>query len=334
MKVKRLVAKAMVGGVLGLPAAGLGVGVADAELPSPPPVPGCQTQPGGCQAPDAAAQTGVATATMNLNKVVPTTTATPFTSTGAAAAQTGVATATMNLNKVVPTTTATPFTSTGAAAAQTGVATATMNGNKVGPTTRATRFVGVSGRSTKGDGLNRRGVVSRQLRLFGPLRGLLQLKAAEAAGSALVRTRRLRSATVCPAASVVGNLRAMGYAGRESLLEDTGKPGDSGPDGVVRQDALGLDLVGVQAKRYDKDSSVQRPDIQAFMGALHGAQTSRGVLVTTGKFSAGAKQFAENVGMQPRSGLRSRRTAAWRAATARQSTSMYTSRAVAPRWGL
>jgi restriction system protein len=69
-------------------------------------------------------------------------------------------------------------------------------------------------------------------------------------------------------------LRAMGYGGRESLLEHTGKPGDSGLDGVVRQDALGLDLVGVQAKRYDKDSTVGRPDIQAFVGALQGAQTT------------------------------------------------------------
>jgi restriction system protein len=90
-------------------------------------------------------------------------------------------------------------------------------------------------------------------------------------------------------------LSAMGYGGRESLLEHTGKPGDSGLDGVVRQDALGLDLVGVQAKRYNKDTTVQRPDIQAFVGALQGAQTSRGVFVTTGKFSTGAMQFAENV---------------------------------------
>lgn len=95
-------------------------------------------------------------------------------------------------------------------------------------------------------------------------------------------------------------LRAMGYGGRESLLEHTGKPGDSGLDGVVRQDALGLDLVGVQAKRFDKDNTVQRPDIQAFVGALQGAQTSRGVFVTTAKFSPGAKQFAENVAMRLR----------------------------------
>ena len=95
-------------------------------------------------------------------------------------------------------------------------------------------------------------------------------------------------------------LRAMGYGGRESLLDHTGKPGDSGLDGVVRQDALGLDLIGVQAKRYDKDNTVSRPDIQAFVGALQGAQTTRGVFVTTGKFSPGAVQFAENVAMRLR----------------------------------
>ena len=95
-------------------------------------------------------------------------------------------------------------------------------------------------------------------------------------------------------------LRAMGYGGREALLEHTGKSGDSGLDGLVRQDALGLDLVGVQAKRYDKDNAVQRPDIQAFVGALQGAQTNRGVFVTTGRFSSGAVQFAENVPMRLR----------------------------------
>lgn len=95
-------------------------------------------------------------------------------------------------------------------------------------------------------------------------------------------------------------LRAMGYGGRESLLDHTGKPGDSGLDGIVRQDALGLDLVGVQAKRYDKDNAVQRQDIQAFVGALQGAQTTRGVFVTTGRFSSGALQFADNVAMRLR----------------------------------
>jgi restriction system protein len=90
-------------------------------------------------------------------------------------------------------------------------------------------------------------------------------------------------------------LRAMGYGGKEALLTHTGKPGDAGLDGIIRQDALGLDLVGVQAKRYDRDSAVQRPEMQAFVGALQGAQTSRGVFVTTGRFSSGARLFAEQV---------------------------------------
>ena len=93
-------------------------------------------------------------------------------------------------------------------------------------------------------------------------------------------------------------LRAMGYGGRESLLEHTAQSGDAGLDGLVRQDALGLDLVGVQAKRYDPDNPVQRPALQAFVGALQGAQTNRGVFVTTGRFTTGARQFAQSVAMQ------------------------------------
>lgn len=93
-------------------------------------------------------------------------------------------------------------------------------------------------------------------------------------------------------------LRAMGYGGRESLLEHTGRSGDAGLDGIVRQDALGLDLVGVQAKRYDSSATVNRPEMQAFVGALQGAQTSRGVFVTTGSFSTGARAFADGVPMR------------------------------------
>jgi restriction system protein len=88
----------------------------------------------------------------------------------------------------------------------------------------------------------------------------------------------------------------MGYGGREGLVEHTGKAGDRGLDGIVRQDALGLDLVGIHAKRYE-GNPVQRPDIQAFVGALQGAQTNRGVFVTTGRFTSGARDYAESVGM-------------------------------------
>ncbi|MPZ65667.1 MAG: restriction endonuclease, partial [Pseudonocardiaceae bacterium] len=49
---------------------------------------------------------------------------------------------------------------------------------------------------------------------------------------------------------------------------------------------------------YDKGATVNRPEIQAFVGALQGAQTSRGVFVTTGRFSPGARKFAESVAMR------------------------------------
>ena len=90
----------------------------------------------------------------------------------------------------------------------------------------------------------------------------------------------------------------MGYGRRESLAEHTGKPGDGGLDGIVRQDSLELDLVGVQAKRYDKAATVTSPEIQAFVGALQGAQTSRGVFVTTARFSPGSRHFADGVAMR------------------------------------
>jgi restriction endonuclease Mrr len=59
-------------------------------------------------------------------------------------------------------------------------------------------------------------------------------------------------------------LTAMGYGGRAGAAEHLGRSGDQGLDGVIRQDALGLDRVYVQAKRYGPDHSVGRPEIQAF----------------------------------------------------------------------
>lgn len=68
----------------------------------------------------------------------------------------------------------------------------------------------------------------------------------------------------------------MGYGGKEAVLTHTGKPGDAGLDGIVRQDALELDLVGVQAKRYDRDSAVQRPEMQAFVVHCRGPRPAAG----------------------------------------------------------
>jgi restriction system protein len=94
-------------------------------------------------------------------------------------------------------------------------------------------------------------------------------------------------------------LVAMGYGERiDGAADHVGRPGDEGIDGVVRQDPLGIDVVYLQAKRYAPDSTVGRPDIQAFVGALHGAQANRGIFITTSRFSPGAMEYAERVGVR------------------------------------
>jgi restriction system protein len=90
-------------------------------------------------------------------------------------------------------------------------------------------------------------------------------------------------------------LTAMGYGGRAGAAEHLGRSGDQGLDGVIRQDALGLDRVYVQAKRYGADHSVGRPEIQAFVGALHGAQADRGVFIATSRFTTDAREYADRV---------------------------------------
>jgi restriction system protein len=90
-------------------------------------------------------------------------------------------------------------------------------------------------------------------------------------------------------------LEAMGYTGARGSTRHLGRSGDEGVDGVLRQDALGLDLIYVQAKRYASRRTVGRPELQAFAGALQGAQASRGVFITTSQFSRDAVEFADRV---------------------------------------
>ena len=90
-------------------------------------------------------------------------------------------------------------------------------------------------------------------------------------------------------------LTAMGYGGRAGVKEHWGRSGDGGIDGVVQQDVLGLDRVYVQAKRFALDRAVGRPDIQSFVGALHGVQADRGVFITTSRFSNDAESYVERI---------------------------------------
>ncbi|MGC3954929.1 MAG: restriction endonuclease [Propionicimonas sp.] len=89
-------------------------------------------------------------------------------------------------------------------------------------------------------------------------------------------------------------LEAMGYGGAGSVVR-TSQTGDGGIDGIISQDPLGLDRIYVQAKRYATDATVARPAIQAFVGALMGAQGDRGVFITTSSFSSGARAEADRV---------------------------------------
>jgi len=93
---------------------------------------------------------------------------------------------------------------------------------------------------------------------------------------------------------IVKLLLAMGYGGsQENSGRIVGQSGDGGIDGVIDQDALGLDRVYVQAKRYAIESAVSEPEIRAFSGSLGAAKANKGVFVTTSYFTQPARSFAE-----------------------------------------
>jgi len=93
---------------------------------------------------------------------------------------------------------------------------------------------------------------------------------------------------------VVLLLRKMGYGG---AVEDSGmvvgQTGDEGIDGIIKEDKLGFNLIYIQAKRWDLDRSVGRPEIQKFVGALAGQGASKGLFITTAKFSQQARDYVK-----------------------------------------
>lgn len=89
-------------------------------------------------------------------------------------------------------------------------------------------------------------------------------------------------------------LVAMNFGADEQSAEHLGGPNDEGFDGVIHLDRLGLERVYLQAKRYT-DGTVGRPAVQSFVGALTGAGATRGVFITTSRFSAEAIAYARQV---------------------------------------
>ena len=90
---------------------------------------------------------------------------------------------------------------------------------------------------------------------------------------------------------VVDLLVRMGYGGnRQDAGKALGKSGDGGIDGIINEDRLGLDVIFIQAKRWE--GMVGRPEIQKFAGALQGQRARKGVFITTSSFTKEAQEYA------------------------------------------
>lgn len=95
---------------------------------------------------------------------------------------------------------------------------------------------------------------------------------------------------------VVDLLLAMGYGGSiQDAGAVVGKSGDEGIDGIIKEDRLGLDVIYVQAKRWE-NTTISRPELQKFVGALQGKKADKGIYITTSRFSKDAIDYISKVG--------------------------------------
>lgn len=93
---------------------------------------------------------------------------------------------------------------------------------------------------------------------------------------------------------VVEVLVKMGYGGsRKDAGQAIGRSGDEGIDGIIKEDRLGLDIIYIQAKKWE--DPISRPEIQKFAGALQGRRARKGIFITTSRFCDTAKEFAANI---------------------------------------
>ena len=93
---------------------------------------------------------------------------------------------------------------------------------------------------------------------------------------------------------VVELLVKMGYGGsRQDAGRAIGRSGDEGIDGIIKEDRLGLDIIYIQAKRWE--NTVGRPEVQKFAGALQGQRARKGIMITTSNFSKEALDYASRI---------------------------------------
>jgi restriction system protein len=95
---------------------------------------------------------------------------------------------------------------------------------------------------------------------------------------------------------VVELLVKMGYGGsRVDAGKAIGRCGDGGIDGIIKEDKLGLDVVYIQAKRWD-NNPVGRPDVMQFAGALQAQRANKGIFITTSRFTDDARSYVSQIG--------------------------------------
>lgn len=94
--------------------------------------------------------------------------------------------------------------------------------------------------------------------------------------------------------TVVELVVRMGYGGSlRDAGQAIGKSGDEGIDGIIKEDRLGLDVIYIQAKRWE--NTVGRPEIQKFAGALQGQRAKKGIFITTSDYSKEATDYAARI---------------------------------------
>lgn len=117
--------------------------------------------------------------------------------------------------------------------------------------------------------------------------------------SPITSNSRRRSAAKCcqaavPACLTTASAGQMGYGGsRTDAGKALGRSGDEGIDGIIKEDPLGLDIIYLQAKRWE--GSVGRPEIQKFAGALQGQRARKGIFITTSSFTADALEYVSRI---------------------------------------
>lgn len=93
---------------------------------------------------------------------------------------------------------------------------------------------------------------------------------------------------------VVDLLLAMGYGGsRRDAGEAIGQSNDEGVDGIIKEDKLGLDVIYIQAKRWQ--NAVGRQEIQGFVGSLEGKRARKGIFITTSQFTKNATEYVKSI---------------------------------------